>query len=120
MTSTEHDIKWAIDLLTPEPDYEENFLSKNYPWIFWPTVTVGGCAYVNWFMQRPVYAGLPRYGLAAVAGIVLAKVFKDAKYHRESERDQVLRHYIKLHPEDFPPPVRTTYNDEFRDWVPCR
>ena len=29
---------------------------------------------------------------------------KDMKTHRESERDAILRHYIKTHPDDFPAP----------------
>ncbi|OXU20882.1 hypothetical protein TSAR_015233 [Trichomalopsis sarcophagae] len=120
MTTENPDIQWALDLLTPDPNYQENFISKNYPWIVCPFITVGGNAYVTYLQGRPWYSGIRRYALAIGAGIIMAKVLKDAKYHREAERDAVMRHYIKLHPEDFPPPVRKTFNEELRDWVACR
>ncbi|XP_058792351.1 NADH dehydrogenase [ubiquinone] 1 subunit C2 [Phymastichus coffea] len=114
------DIQWALDILTPDPNYEPNFFSKWFHWIVIPGTVVSGVAYVNYFQRRPIYAGLRRYAIALVAGLVGAKVLEDAKWHREAERDAVLRHYVKLHPEDFPPPKKETYNDVFWEWVPVR
>lgn len=66
-------------------------------------------------MQRKILnsllnLGVRRYVFALTAGLITAKVLKDAKYHREAERDAVLRQYVKLHPEDFPPPGNKQIN----------
>ncbi|CAB0038798.1 unnamed protein product [Trichogramma brassicae] len=119
-TSDNPEIQWALDLLSPDPLYQENFISKNYHWITWPIFTVGGTLFLNYIQSRPFYASMPRHGLALGIGLTLAKVFRDAKYHREAERDAVLRHYIKLHPEDFIEPERKTWNDTLEAWYPCR
>ena len=37
-----------------------------------------------------------------------------------AERDAVLRHYIELHPEDFPVPERKKYADVIEPWIPIR
>ena len=52
-TEVDPKVKWAIDLLTPDPNYEENFLSKNYPWIVLPFTTVGGTLFLNYIQYRP-------------------------------------------------------------------
>lgn len=56
-TGSNPDIQWAIDLLTPDPNYEPNFISKWYHYIIIPPMAVGGVTYVNWFQRRPWYSG---------------------------------------------------------------
>lgn len=34
---------------------------------------------------------------------VVGKYFSDRKDRIEADRDAMLRHYVQLHPEDFPP-----------------
>ena len=53
---------------------------------------------ISWFL------GVRRYGLSLLFGFALAEISKRAKDKRDTDRDAVMRHYIKLHPECFPAP----------------
>lgn len=43
------------------------------------------------------------YGLTIAGSLLLGKFIYESRRARHAERDAVLRHYIELHPEDFPP-----------------
>jgi len=77
--------------------------------------------------------------VAAVAGGFIGKTVDGWRDDYLAERDAVLRHYIELHPEDFPDPgklpsiminslninstlfvVRQTYAQVMMPWVPIR
>lgn len=77
----------------------------------------------NWASQRPVWSGktdyiifrlcffllgapflgVQKHILLTVAGVALGFYLEDRKSKRVAERDAVYRHYVQLHPEDFPP-----------------
>lgn len=48
-------------------------------------------------------SGIQKHIIAAVAGAGVGKVMDDYRNEYYADRDAVLRHYVQLHPEDFPP-----------------
>lgn len=49
-----------------------------------------------------------------------AKYFDDRQGQTEADRDAALRHYIQLHPDDFPPFERKKLKDVLENWAPLR
>jgi hypothetical protein len=48
--------QWAIDLLAPDPLYEENFISKYFHYITIPPSCLAMTLTINWFQNRPYFA----------------------------------------------------------------
>lgn len=51
-----------------------------------------------------IFIGLYRYPIYFIAGAAAAELYMNHRRNYFAERDAVFRHYIQLHPEDFPPP----------------
>ncbi|XP_046738507.1 NADH dehydrogenase [ubiquinone] 1 subunit C2 [Diprion similis] len=120
VTEKEPNIQWALDLLTPHPE-REHFPLYDY----WVPVTCALAGFasgmvVNYIGRRPMFSGIQTHITLTVLG---AGIGRWAHLKREaivSERDAVLRDYIRLHPEDFPEPERKKWADQFLEWVPIR
>lgn len=55
------------------------------------------------------------YLIYGAVGAVTGQLILNWRYNYWAERDAVFRHYITLHPEDFPPPGRLEMHSlEFR------
>lgn len=50
------------------------------------------------------FSGIYWYPIAALIGYGVTSYFQEKHYQFNSEKDAILRHYIELHPEDFPMP----------------
>ncbi|XP_037087274.1 NADH dehydrogenase [ubiquinone] 1 subunit C2-like [Pollicipes pollicipes] len=88
--------------------------------ISWSVMGFGSGFVYNLFAKKPMFAGIQRHiglGLAGwMAGVYIEKWLQSSA----AERDAVLKHYIQLHPEDFPVPERKKYGEILEDWSPLR
>ncbi|XP_018565169.1 NADH dehydrogenase [ubiquinone] 1 subunit C2 [Anoplophora glabripennis] len=74
----------------------------------------------NWASRRPYFSGIQKHFIAAGVGAALGKIIDDYRNQYFADKDAVLRHYIQLHPEDFPPYERRKIADILEPWVPIR
>lgn len=114
------EVKWALELLKPDPDHRLSVLQEYSPEI----VCVGSglatqCLY-NWLQRKPYYARIQRHIIAMAIGYVASQVIKKYVNDYQGERDTRLRDYIIRHPELFPEPVRIKYSEVLEDWTPIR
>ncbi|KAI4504797.1 hypothetical protein M0802_000347 [Mischocyttarus mexicanus] len=114
------DIQWALKILTPDPDYEPSLLEKYGALVGVPfSLFVGGCLR-NTALNRPAFSGIQVHIIAALIGYGLTYKLSQYMYDQRARRDQMLRHYVTLHPEDFPEPERKKWGEVFDEWVPNR
>ncbi|KAG1709161.1 hypothetical protein GQR58_002924 [Nymphon striatum] len=59
----------------------------------------------NGVLKRPLLTGIQKHLIAAAAGYYVASQLHNYFRVSNGRRDAAIRHYIKLHPEDFPIPV---------------
>ncbi|XP_053698415.1 NADH dehydrogenase [ubiquinone] 1 subunit C2 [Sabethes cyaneus] len=79
-----------------------------------------GACFVNFGTSRPIFSGIQKHIIAAVAASVIATTVDKWRNQYLAEKDATLRHYIELHPEDFPAPERKKWADVFEYWQPIR
>ncbi|XP_071454234.1 NADH dehydrogenase [ubiquinone] 1 subunit C2 [Hetaerina americana] len=109
----------AYELLGSEPR-PYPFLSQHFNPFFFGFLGVSSGFLYNFLGKRPLISGMQRQiGLGAV-GFIIGKVLDDRRSKGLARRDAVLRHYIELHPEDFPEPERKKFKDILLRWVPVR
>ncbi|KAJ6650130.1 NADH dehydrogenase [ubiquinone] 1 subunit C2 [Pseudolycoriella hygida] len=80
----------------------------------------GLACFLNFATRRPLFSGIQKHILYAGIGAVGGKVAEGWRSEFFAERDAMIRHYISLHPEDFPMPERKKYADILEEWVPVR
>ncbi|XP_055616630.1 NADH dehydrogenase [ubiquinone] 1 subunit C2 [Toxorhynchites rutilus septentrionalis] len=80
----------------------------------------GGMCYANWGTGRPFLSGIQRHVVATVGLAALAMMVDKWRNAYFAEKDATLRHYIELHPEDFPTPERKKFAEVFEYWQPIR
>lgn len=58
-----------------------------------------------------IFSGAYRYPIYFAVGAFVGQMWINNRQNYWADRDAVLRHYIQLHPEDFPPPgiIQTLY-----------
>lgn len=112
--------QWALDLLEYDPRIQHGVLQKYIG--EWLAATTGCLAPVlyNRYRSRPYFAGWPVILLSTAATTAVAHLLGRFQTHRNLERDETFRQYIRLHPELFPEPKRQKYADVFEPWVPIR
>ncbi|XP_065208535.1 uncharacterized protein ND-B14.5B [Planococcus citri] len=107
-------------LYDPDPEITVNMITANGPILGGVFTGAGAYATYNWARGRPLRASLPVYipWILGFTGtfVYLSKLFK--QYY--SRRDTIHKHYIKLHPELFPPPPKILIGDILEDWGPTR
>lgn len=114
------DIKWALDILTPEPG-DKRPLFMEYGLKF--SLACGGfysACYRNYLLSRPMYAGIHIHLISAVCGWAIASAMQQLSDNHYARRDQLLKDYIIKHPEDFPEPERKKWADVLEPWYPIR
>ena len=70
---------------------------------------------------KPLLTGIWRLGLLIPGGVMAGLWYRD--YHKEQSRKKwaMIRHYIELHPEDFPDyPPRIKIGETLAPWYPRR
>ncbi|GIY46492.1 NADH dehydrogenase 1 subunit C2 [Caerostris darwini] len=73
----------------------------------------------NYYLRRPLYAGIHRHLFGFIVGFVAGQYVEKYTQNRFAERDAVIKHYIELHPEDFVENKRK-YKEIFEEWYPVR
>merc|ERR1719309_1213869 len=97
-----------------------NYLTQTTAWSNqWPRLmgvanVAGGFMAHNVFNKRPVFAGIHRIVIGGILGWWAFGKINDFSQRNSAERDAILRHYVLLHPEDFPPPPRKTFAEVLR------
>ncbi|KAL5279323.1 Ndufc2 family protein [Megaselia abdita] len=79
-----------------------SFLSDKYNPIGCGLLGVGAAFFVNWAMRRPLVSGIQKHIILGAGGVALGSWLDSKREAHFAERDAVLRHYVQLHPEDFP------------------
>uniref|UniRef100_A0A182N710 NADH dehydrogenase [ubiquinone] 1 subunit C2 n=1 Tax=Anopheles dirus TaxID=7168 RepID=A0A182N710_9DIPT len=79
-----------------------------------------GACYVNYGTGRPALSGIQKHVAAALAVGAAATMVEKWRNAHFAEKDATLRHYIELHPEDFPTPERKKFADVLEYWQPIR
>ncbi|XP_030750725.1 NADH dehydrogenase [ubiquinone] 1 subunit C2 [Sitophilus oryzae] len=109
-----------LELLNKRPTTERPLISQYLHPAVAAIVSLIGMAVANKFSPRPVLSGIHRYAFAGVGGFFVGKVLDDWRESYLAERDAILRHYVELHPEDFPPFERKKFKDVLEPWTPIR
>ncbi|XP_017770670.1 PREDICTED: NADH dehydrogenase [ubiquinone] 1 subunit C2 [Nicrophorus vespilloides] len=109
-----------LEILTPDLSREEPFLNKYYGFLAAGSLCLIGSIIGHYSTKRPILSGVHRHAAYAVIGGALGQYFGNLRNQQNAERDAVFRHYIQLHPEDFPDFERKKYSEIFEPWIPIR
>ncbi|KAI8125445.1 hypothetical protein FF38_14401 [Lucilia cuprina] len=107
-------------LLTNKGERQPNFLSTIYNPLACAAAGCGLAMILNWGFRRPVMSGIQKHIALTAAGGFLGTYLDKKRNEALATRDAVLRHYVQLHPEDFPVVERKKYADVLEKWVPIR
>ncbi|VVC97346.1 unnamed protein product [Leptidea sinapis] len=95
----------AIELLQlGNEDRKKPFLNEYWTYILGTAFGVTSGIFMNFGTRRPVMSGFQKHILATVGWTALLSFVQNRRDNYLAEKDAVLRHYIELHPEDFPVP----------------
>ncbi|XP_017047333.1 NADH dehydrogenase [ubiquinone] 1 subunit C2 [Drosophila ficusphila] len=109
-----------LELLTNKGNRQSSFLSPIWNPLACGLAGVGVAIFVNWGFRRPVFSGIQKHIAFGVLGVGAGSYFDQKRNDYLAKRDAVLRHYIELHPDDFPVKDRKKYGDVLESWVPVR
>ncbi|XP_055695783.1 NADH dehydrogenase [ubiquinone] 1 subunit C2 [Lutzomyia longipalpis] len=109
-----------LDLLKYDETRERPWLADKWGAILGGTMGFGFACWVNFLRQRPVLSGLQKHMAFPLIGATVCHFLDRYRDKYMAERDAVLRHYIELHPEDFPTPERKKWSEVIERWIPIR
>ncbi|XP_055376047.1 NADH dehydrogenase [ubiquinone] 1 subunit C2 [Condylostylus longicornis] len=109
-----------LELLENKNDRIPTFLNDKWNPMLGLAMGFGAACYMNFALRVPVFSGIQRHVSFALIGGLLGKYFDGKRNDYLAERDAVLRHYVQLHPEDFPTPERKKFADVLHQWAPIR
>ncbi|XP_047018870.1 NADH dehydrogenase [ubiquinone] 1 subunit C2 [Helicoverpa zea] len=111
----------AIELLHKGEDGREvPALNKVWPEVLGATFGVCMGVFLNHQTRRPAFSGIQKHILLTAGFIGLFTFAQKTRNSYLAEKDAVYKHYISLHPEDFPEPPRKKIADIIEPWVPVR
>ncbi|KAL4702272.1 hypothetical protein ACJJTC_018586 [Scirpophaga incertulas] len=96
------------------------FLNKYWPQILGTVFGIGTGVLVNFGTRRPLFSGIQKHVVGVAGWIGVLTFVQNKRNNYLAEKDAVLRHYIELHPEDFPEPERKKIADILEPWIPIR
>ncbi|KAL1509264.1 hypothetical protein ABEB36_004027 [Hypothenemus hampei] len=102
------------------PGIERGLLSQYYAPVLFGLFGFGLVATKNWSTKRPLLSGIQKHILATAIGVPIGFFVNKWLDSKLADRDAMLRHYVQLHPEDFPPYERKQFKDILLPWVPIR
>ncbi|KAI9586330.1 NADH dehydrogenase [ubiquinone] 1 subunit C2 [Glossina fuscipes] len=114
------DVIDPLELLTDKVGRQPRFLSSVYNPVACAAAGFGLAAFLNWGFRRPAFSGIQKHIAFAIAGGVFGIYIDKKRDEYLATRDAILRHYVQLHPDDFPPIQRKKYADVLERWVPIR
>ncbi|CAH0714243.1 unnamed protein product, partial [Brenthis ino] len=95
-------------------------LNKYWSYILGGFFGMGTGIIINFGTKRPLMSGIQKHVLGVVGWTALLTYVSNKREEYLAEKDAVLRHYIQLHPEDFPTPERKKIGDVLEPWIPIR
>ncbi|KPI96803.1 NADH dehydrogenase [ubiquinone] 1 subunit C2 [Papilio xuthus] len=111
----------AIDLLKlGDEDRTKPFLNQIWPYVIGVPFGIGSGIMMNFGTRRPIFSGIQKHILGVAGWCALLNYVQNKRNEYFAEKDAVYRHYVELHPEDFPIPERKKLADVFEPWVPIR
>uniref|UniRef100_A0A2A4K4U1 NADH dehydrogenase [ubiquinone] 1 subunit C2 n=1 Tax=Heliothis virescens TaxID=7102 RepID=A0A2A4K4U1_HELVI len=111
----------AIELLNKGNEGREvPVLNKHWTEILGATFGLCMGIFLNHQTRRPAFSGIQKHVLLGAGFIGLFNFVQDKRNSYLAEKDAVFRHYVSLHPEDFPEPPRKKIADIIEPWVPVR
>ncbi|XP_067626069.1 NADH dehydrogenase [ubiquinone] 1 subunit C2 [Eurosta solidaginis] len=120
MAGNMSDVIDPIKLLTDKGERKEPFLKPYFNPLVCSILGFGCAIFVNYGFRKPAFSGIQTHLLFSAIGGGLGYYFDNSRNEYFAKRDAVLKHYIELHPDDFPPMVRQKYADVLERWVPIR
>ncbi|KAH8263039.1 hypothetical protein KR044_003543 [Drosophila immigrans] len=109
-----------LELLTNKGIREPTFLAPIWNPLAASAAGFGAAMFLNWGFRKPVFAGIQKHIAFTLIGGALGVYFDNKRNEYVAKRDAVLRHYIELHPDDFPKTDRKKYGEVLESWVPVR
>ncbi|XP_065158602.1 NADH dehydrogenase [ubiquinone] 1 subunit C2 [Atheta coriaria] len=94
--------KDPLELLTPDLSRPEPFINKYWGGAMTAGLIWGCSMMVNYTLHKPVFSSLHIQAAFVAGGAIVGQYFDEKRKEYFAEKDAVLRHYIQLHPEDFP------------------
>ncbi|XP_041987385.1 NADH dehydrogenase [ubiquinone] 1 subunit C2 [Aricia agestis] len=111
----------AIELLKLGNEGREvPLLNKYWPHILGVGFGIGTAMAINFGTRRPLFSGIQKHIAGVAVWTIGLNYVQNKRNEYLAEKDAVLRHYIELHPEDFPEPERKKIGDMLEDWIPIR
>ncbi|XP_054263445.1 NADH dehydrogenase [ubiquinone] 1 subunit C2-like [Macrosteles quadrilineatus] len=107
-------------LLDPENIPEPTFLQDKYLPVTLALAGFTSAVYRNYTRRRPLYAGAQVTLAVTLIGGGIGWWIQTYRTAYWADRDAILRHYVQLHPEDFPAKERVVVGDLFKPWIPNR
>ncbi|KAJ8730914.1 hypothetical protein PYW08_002327 [Mythimna loreyi] len=95
-------------------------LNKVWPIVIGTFFGVGSGVFINFQTRRPVFSGIQKHVLLTAGFIGALTYVQKQRDSYLAEKDAVYRHYVELHPEDFPVPERRKIGDILEPWIPVR
>uniref|UniRef100_A0A1A9WXQ4 NADH dehydrogenase [ubiquinone] 1 subunit C2 n=1 Tax=Glossina brevipalpis TaxID=37001 RepID=A0A1A9WXQ4_9MUSC len=109
-----------LELLSNKGERQSTFLSPLYNPAAGALAGFGLAIFLNWGFRRPPFSGIQKHIAFTVLGGVTGSYIDKKRNDYLATRDAILRHYVELHPEDFPPIERKKFADVLDRWVPIR
>ncbi|XP_049789211.1 NADH dehydrogenase [ubiquinone] 1 subunit C2 [Schistocerca nitens] len=110
----------SLELLDGKRQREEPLLSKIWAPLTYGGIAFAGVCFANAANRRPMLSGIQRHALFTLGAVALGNFVEKYRADYLAEKDAVLRHYVELHPEDFPTPERKKFAEVFNRWNPVR
>lgn len=109
-----------IKLLTDKGERQPSFMNNIYNPLICSVLGFGCAVFLNFGLRKPPFSGIQNHFILSTLGGGLGLYFDQRRNEYLAKRDAVLRHYIELHPDDFPVKERKKYADVLEAWVPIR
>ncbi|XP_023170496.1 NADH dehydrogenase [ubiquinone] 1 subunit C2 [Drosophila hydei] len=109
-----------LELLTNKGTRQPTFLSPIWNPMAGALAGFGAALFMNWGLRKPVFSGVQNHVLFTLIGGGAGYFLDNKRNEYLAKRDAVLRHYVELHPDDFPKTDRKKYGEVLESWVPVR
>ncbi|KAH8411950.1 hypothetical protein KR222_003558 [Zaprionus bogoriensis] len=91
-----------LELLTNRGNRQPSFLSPIWNPLACAAGGFGIALFVNLGFRKPIFSGIQKHILFTAAGGAIGSFLDKKRDDYAAKRDAVLRHYVELHPDDFP------------------
>ncbi|EDW65082.1 NADH dehydrogenase [ubiquinone] 1 subunit C2 [Drosophila virilis] len=109
-----------LEILTNKGNRQPTFVSPIWNPIAGAIAGFGIALFVNWGFRKPAFSGIQNHIAFTAIGAGLGAFIDKQRDAYLAKRDAVLRHYVELHPDDFPKTDRKKYGEVLESWVPVR